>query len=191
MEPLAHDGDGDDDGHTCNNINATTHTGLREDLIHPQRSHSLMIHNPGNKSLASTSSANHDKHAISHDDEDQIDSTAQHKKTTHSGTKNTTKSVPFFKLFSFADKFDQFLIVSGAIAAALNGLTLPLMTILFGQLIDAFGENASTTDQVQREVSKVLFPLHFKFLFYINLFLKFCSSLILIDDLLQCIFTYI
>ena len=186
MEPLAHDDD--DDGHTCNNTNATTNTGLREDLIHPQRSHSLMIQNPGKKSLASTSSANHDKHAISHDDddEDQIDSTAQHKKTTHD--KNTTKSVPFFKLFSFADKFDQFLIVSGAIAAALNGLTLPLMTILFGQLIDAFGQNASTTDQVQREVSKVLFPLHFKFLFYINLFFKFCASIILIDDHLQCIF---
>ena len=154
--------------------------------MHLQSSHSLMMHNPSNKSLASTSSANHDEPAISHDDEDQINSTAQHKKTTHD--KNTTKSVPFFKLFSFADKFDQFLIVSGAIAAALNGLTLPLMTILFGQLIDAFGQNAFTTDQVQREVSKVLFPLHFKFLFYINLFFKFCASIILIDDHLQCIF---
>ena len=145
------------------------HLYSTQDLMHPQRSHSLMIHNPHNKSLASTSSANHGKHTISHDDdEDQINSTAQHKKTTNSNTsQNTnTKSVPFFKLFSFADKFDLFLMLSGALGAAVNGLTLPLMTLLFGQLIDAFGENASTTDQVQREVSKV-FLLHS--IFYITL----------------------
>mgnify|MGYP000108358588 CR=1 FL=1 len=133
------------------------HLYSTQDLMHLQSSHSLMMHNPSNKSLASTSSANHDEPTISHDDEDQINSTAQHKKTTHSGTKNTTKSVPFFKLFSFADKFDLFLMLSGAVGAAVNGLTIPLMTLLFGQLIDAFGQNAFTTDQVQREVSKV-FP---------------------------------
>ena len=161
MDPLAHDDDGDDDGHNCNNINPNTLNTDREDLMHPQRSHSLMIHSPPNKSLSSTS-ANHDKHAMSHDDdEDQINSSAQHKKKTNSSTGHdkSTKSVPFFKLFSFADKFDLFLMLSGAVGAAVNGLTLPLMTLLFGQLIDAFGENASSTDQVQREVSKV-FPLH-------------------------------
>ena len=169
MDPLAHHDD--DDDHNCNNIHYTTNTDT-QDLMHPQRSHSFMMHNPCNKSLASTSSTNHDKHTIHHDDEDQINSTAQHKKTTNSNTsQNTnTKSVPFFKLFSFADKFDLFLMLSGALGAAVNGLTLPLMTLLFGQLIDAFGENASTTDQVQREVSKVfpLFNFYFILTYYSN-----------------------
>ena len=170
MDPLAHHDD--DDDHNCNNIHYTTNTDT-QDLMHPQRSHSLMIHNPHNKSLASTSSANHGKHTISHDDdEDQINSSAQHKKTTNSGSSHNkdTKSVPFFKLFAFADKFDLFLMLSGAVGAAVNGLTLPLMTLLFGQLIDAFGENASTTDQVQREVSKVfpLFNFYFILTYYSN-----------------------
>jgi hypothetical protein len=66
------------------------------------------------------------------------------------------RSVPFFKLFAFADTLDLCLMIFGAMGAATNGLTLPLMTLIFGQLIDAFGQNsASNTGHVQREVSKV------------------------------------
>lgn len=62
------------------------------------------------------------------------------------------QKVSFFKLFSFADKTDVVLMTIGTIAAMGNGLTQPLMTLIFGQLINAFG----TTDQdhMVREVWK-------------------------------------
>lgn len=42
------------------------------------------------------------------------------------------------KLFAFADSTDYVLVVLETIAARSNGLTLPLMTILFGELDDSF-----------------------------------------------------
>ena len=65
-----------------------------------------------------------------------------------------TKSVPFFKLFSFADSTDVLLMIVGSIGAIGNGLSLPLMTILFGELTDSFGVNQKNTDIV-KAVSKV------------------------------------
>ncbi|XWS31896.1 hypothetical protein CRYUN_Cryun23aG0115100 [Craigia yunnanensis] len=65
-----------------------------------------------------------------------------------------TNTVPFYKLFSFADSTDTLLMIIGTIGAVGNGLCMPLMTILFGDLIDAFGENQSN-DRVVDVVSKV------------------------------------
>ncbi|XP_022770731.1 ABC transporter B family member 4-like isoform X2 [Durio zibethinus] len=65
-----------------------------------------------------------------------------------------TKTVPFYKLFAFADSKDIWLMVIGTIGAIGNGLCMPLMTILFGDLIDAFGQNQSN-DRVVNVVSKV------------------------------------
>ncbi|KAI4383199.1 hypothetical protein MLD38_009066 [Melastoma candidum] len=82
--------------------------------------------------------------------------------TNHPSTSNGTDdrsgeekpgSVPFHKLFSFADSTDVLLMVIGTVGAVGNGLGMPLMTILFGQLIDSFGQN-SQTDVVQ-VISKV------------------------------------
>lgn len=71
-------------------------------------------------------------------------------------TKQTenTNTVPFYKLFSFADSTDMVLMIIGTIAAIGNGLSLPIMTILFGELIDSFGQNQNNKD-VLRVVSKV------------------------------------
>lgn len=66
------------------------------------------------------------------------------------GRKDSTNTVPYFKLFSFADSRDIALMVIGTIAAVSNGANLPLMTVLFGELIDS----ANTKDMVH-EVSKV------------------------------------
>ncbi|KAI3417880.1 uncharacterized protein J3R85_014152 [Psidium guajava] len=63
-------------------------------------------------------------------------------------------SVPFHKLFSFADSTDMLLMVIGSIGAVGNGLSLPLMTVLFGQLIDTFGGNQANSDVVDL-VSKI------------------------------------
>ncbi|CAL0316517.1 unnamed protein product [Lupinus luteus] len=68
--------------------------------------------------------------------------------------KEKVETVPFHKLFSFADSTDILLITVGTIGAIGNGLGLPLMTLLFGQMIDTFGSN-QTTENVVEQVSKV------------------------------------
>ncbi|KAK8711430.1 hypothetical protein V6N13_146712 [Hibiscus sabdariffa] len=65
-----------------------------------------------------------------------------------------TNTVPFYKLFSFADSKDILLMIIGTTAAVWNGLSMPLMTILFGNLINAFGNNQSNGSMVEA-VSKV------------------------------------
>ncbi|KAF7852170.1 hypothetical protein BT93_L0559 [Corymbia citriodora subsp. variegata] len=66
----------------------------------------------------------------------------------------TVNRVPFHKLFSFADSTDILLMVVGSIGAVGNGLSLPLMTELFGQLINTFGKNQADSDVVD-PVSKI------------------------------------
>ncbi|MBA0709380.1 hypothetical protein Golax_024416 [Gossypium laxum] len=65
-----------------------------------------------------------------------------------------TNTVPFYKLFAFADSRDTLLMIVGTIGAVGNGICTPLMTILFGDLIDAFGENQND-DRVVDVVSRV------------------------------------
>ncbi|KAK6937211.1 ABC transporter type 1, transmembrane domain [Dillenia turbinata] len=64
-----------------------------------------------------------------------------------------TKTIPYYKLFSFADSADVVLMIWGTVGAVGNGLCMPLMTILFGQLINSFGQ--SQNHNVVHEVSKV------------------------------------
>uniref|UniRef100_A0A1J3JST6 ABC transporter B family member 11 n=1 Tax=Noccaea caerulescens TaxID=107243 RepID=A0A1J3JST6_NOCCA len=64
------------------------------------------------------------------------------------------KTVPFYKLFAFADSVDVFLMICGSVGAIGNGVSLPLMTLLFGDLIDSFGQNQNNKDIVDL-VSKV------------------------------------
>ncbi|XP_042405057.1 ABC transporter B family member 11-like [Zingiber officinale] len=68
--------------------------------------------------------------------------------------KEKMKSVPFHKLFSFADARDVALMTAGTVGAVGSGLAMPLMTIVFGELINAFG--ASDKDSIVLEVSKVV-----------------------------------
>ncbi|XP_052174976.1 ABC transporter B family member 11-like [Diospyros lotus] len=66
----------------------------------------------------------------------------------------STKTVPFYKLFAFADSIDVTLMIVGTIGAVGNGLCMPLMTILFGELVDSFGQNQNNNHVVDA-VSKV------------------------------------
>jgi ATP-binding cassette subfamily B (MDR/TAP) protein 1 len=65
-----------------------------------------------------------------------------------------TKTVPFIKLFSFADSKDIFLMILGTVGAIGNGASMPIMSILFGDLINSFGKNQNNKDVVDL-VSKV------------------------------------
>ncbi|KAF3522452.1 hypothetical protein F2Q69_00049630 [Brassica cretica] len=64
------------------------------------------------------------------------------------------KTVPFYKLFSFSDVADVLLMIVGSIGAIGNGLGFPLMTLLFGDLIDTIGQNLFTNDIVEL-ISKI------------------------------------
>ncbi|KAK6162934.1 hypothetical protein DH2020_002775 [Rehmannia glutinosa] len=74
-------------------------------------------------------------------------------KEGQAGEKEPKKTIPFYKLFSFADSRDKVLMTVGTIAAIANGFAHPLMSLLFGELIDVFGK--AQRNDVVRQVSKV------------------------------------
>uniref|UniRef100_A0A2N9EIP8 Uncharacterized protein n=1 Tax=Fagus sylvatica TaxID=28930 RepID=A0A2N9EIP8_FAGSY len=77
----------------------------------------------------------------------------QHSNKTK-GKQECTNAVPYYKLFSFADHLDYLLMFVGTIASVGSGISIPFMTIVFGDLIDSFGRSVNTKDVVH-EVSKV------------------------------------
>lgn len=68
--------------------------------------------------------------------------------------KEKANKVPFRKLFAFADFTDIMLMTIGSIGAIGNGVCMPLMAILFGDLTDSFGQNQNNSNVVAA-VSKV------------------------------------
>jgi ATP-binding cassette subfamily B (MDR/TAP) protein 1 len=67
------------------------------------------------------------------------------------------KKVSFTGLFRYADGTDVLLMILGTVGALANGVTQPIMTLIFGQVIDAFG-GAVGLDDVLRRVNKVSSP---------------------------------
>ncbi|MCL7040343.1 hypothetical protein MKW94_028408 [Papaver nudicaule] len=51
------------------------------------------------------------------------------------------EKVPFYKLFSFADKYDLLMMFMGTISSMGSGVGMPIMMLLIGQYIDAFGSS--------------------------------------------------
>ncbi|XP_030468912.1 ABC transporter B family member 3-like isoform X1 [Syzygium oleosum] len=66
--------------------------------------------------------------------------------------------VPFYKLFLFADPVDYVLMLAGSIAAVGSGISMPLMTLFFGQLVNSFGDTGNTKEGANA-VSKVCLKL--------------------------------
>ena len=65
-------------------------------------------------------------------------------------------TVPFHRLFAFADRTDDALMAVGAAAAVANGMARPLMTFLMADVIDAFGSSTDGSSDVAHRVSKVI-----------------------------------
>ncbi|XP_061367873.1 ABC transporter B family member 21-like [Gastrolobium bilobum] len=95
----------------------------------------------------------HDE-ATSSENRAETSTTTNGEKEENSKQKEKPETVPFHKLFSFADSTDVLLMVVGTVGAIGNGMGLPLMTLLFGQMINSFGSNQQNPDVV-KEVSKV------------------------------------
>ncbi|KAJ8621637.1 hypothetical protein MRB53_030166 [Persea americana] len=68
------------------------------------------------------------------------------------GHSRREEKVPFYKLFSFADGWDIVMMISGTLAAIGTGLSMPLMTVIFGQLINSFA--GSNSNSIVHEVTK-------------------------------------
>ncbi|KAG4970321.1 hypothetical protein JHK84_036418 [Glycine max] len=64
----------------------------------------------------------------------------------------TVKTVPLYKLFSFADPLDNLLMFLGTVGAIGNGVSIPLTILMFGNMINAFGgtENSNVVDEVSK-----------------------------------------
>ena len=75
-----------------------------------------------------------------------------------------TQTVPLLKLFSFADSIDVALMIVGTVGAIASGLGMPLMTILFGQMINSFGNKQSSNTNFVCIISKVFFFFFFFFI---------------------------
>jgi ATP-binding cassette subfamily B (MDR/TAP) protein 1 len=63
------------------------------------------------------------------------------------------KKVPLLGMFRYADRIDVLLMVVGTLGAMGNGVAEPLMSVLFGNVINSFGESSSS--DVLRRVTKV------------------------------------
>ncbi|KAH7521541.1 hypothetical protein FEM48_Zijuj07G0044500 [Ziziphus jujuba var. spinosa] len=80
-------------------------------------------------------------------------STRDSKEGKRKVVKDDEQKVSFYKLFSFPDRSDVVLMIVGTIGAIGNGVSQPLMTLIFGQLINSFGTSSSSN--IIDEVSKV------------------------------------
>ncbi|CAL0311170.1 unnamed protein product [Lupinus luteus] len=81
--------------------------------------------------------------------------TAANTKGGNSKGKEKTETIPYYRLFSFADSSDIVLMIVGSIGAIGNGMGMPIMALLFGQVINSFGNNQSTNSNVVSDVSKI------------------------------------
>jgi hypothetical protein len=63
------------------------------------------------------------------------------------------RKVSFTGLFRYTDGTDVLLMLVGTVAAMANGVSQPLMTLIMGQVINAFGE--ATNDNVLSRVNEV------------------------------------
>ncbi|MCD7457389.1 ATP-binding cassette sub- B member 9 [Datura stramonium] len=68
-------------------------------------------------------------------------------------SRNEGQKVAFYKLFMFADRVDVALMAIGTFGAIGEGLTQPLMTLIFGHIINSFGASSSSSE-VLPQVSK-------------------------------------
>ncbi|XP_066306817.1 ABC transporter B family member 5-like [Miscanthus floridulus] len=70
-------------------------------------------------------------------------------------TTNSNKQlVPFLGMFRYADRTDAALMAVGTVAAVANGMTEPLMTVVFAAIIECFGAGDDAT--ILHRVSKVI-----------------------------------
>ncbi|CAA6658776.1 unnamed protein product [Spirodela intermedia] len=76
--------------------------------------------------------------------------------------KKKDQSLPFYQLFSFADRLDWLLMAGGSLGAVIHGSAMPVFFLLFGNLVNGFGKNQHDLSKMIEEVSK--YALYFVYL---------------------------
>ncbi|KAL0332061.1 UNVERIFIED_CONTAM: ABC transporter B family member 19 [Sesamum calycinum] len=76
--------------------------------------------------------------------------------------KKKEQSLPFYQLFSFADKYDIILMISGSLGAIIHGSSMPVFFLLFGEMVNGFGKNQTDLHKMTHEVAK--YALYFVYL---------------------------
>ena len=69
--------------------------------------------------------------------------------------KKKEQSLPFYQLFSFADKYDWLLMITGSLGAVVHGSSMPVFFLLFGEMVNGFGKNQTDLHKMIHEVAKV------------------------------------
>ncbi|KAK6153012.1 hypothetical protein DH2020_012651 [Rehmannia glutinosa] len=83
-------------------------------------------------------------------------------KTMAESDKKKEQSLPFYQLFSFADKYDYILMISGSVGAIIHGSSMPVFFLLFGEMVNGFGKNQMDLHKMTHEVAK--YALYFVYL---------------------------
>ncbi|KAJ7530665.1 hypothetical protein O6H91_14G013400 [Diphasiastrum complanatum] len=91
----------------------------------------------------------------------------------HEEQRDSKLTMLFYKLFSFADLLDILLMSVGTTGAIINGMAMPITAILFGHLINAFGQNAVDPHTTAQKVAKV--AVQFLYLGTVALVASFCE----------------
>ncbi|KAL7140951.1 hypothetical protein ABFS83_08G021500 [Erythranthe nasuta] len=76
--------------------------------------------------------------------------------------KKKEQSLPFYQLFSFADKYDLILMITGSLGAIVHGSSMPVFFLLFGEMVNGFGKNQMDLHKMTNEVAK--YALYFVYL---------------------------
>ncbi|CAA7395061.1 unnamed protein product [Spirodela intermedia] len=84
------------------------------------------------------------------------------KTTAMEAEKKKDQSLPFYQLFSFADRLDWLLMAGGSLGAVIHGSAMPVFFLLFGNLVNGFGKNQHDLSKMIEEVSK--YALYFVYL---------------------------
>lgn len=71
--------------------------------------------------------------------------------------KGKAVSVPFYKLFAFADSLDYCLMAVGTVGAIVHGSSLPVFLRFFASLVNSFGSNTGNPEKMMQEVLKFAF----------------------------------
>eukprot|EP00250_Pteridium_aquilinum_P022328 c25352_g1_i3 orf=1-3525(-) len=83
------------------------------------------------------------------------------------GEDNVSMTVPFYKLFSYADAWDYILMIVGALAAGAHGVSLPVFFIYFGRLLHSLGGATAYPDTLVHDI--VQYCLYFVYLSLVRL----------------------
>ncbi|KAL9157709.1 hypothetical protein ABFS82_08G021900 [Erythranthe guttata] len=87
---------------------------------------------------------------------------ADGKAMPESPEKKKEQSLPFYQLFSFADKYDLILMTTGSLGAIIHGSSMPVFFLLFGEMVNGFGKNQMDLHKMTNEVAK--YALYFVYL---------------------------